>query len=91
MHWLVMLYIHLFYSSLDFMMQELNENVTIGATVPTGFEYTSAEEIQEKLEATARVHKDRGKIYFDITSDKLAKVSHLLRCKYILFTFYMLY
>ncbi|KAI7807585.1 THUMP domain-containing protein 3 [Triplophysa rosa] len=59
------------------MMQELNETVTIGATVPTGFELTSAEEIQEKLEATARVNKDRGKVYFDITSDKLSKVHNL--------------
>lgn len=61
---------------LGLMMQEPNETVTIGATVPTGFELTSAEEIQEKLEATARINKDRGKIYFDITSDKLSKVSH---------------
>ncbi|XP_056607430.1 THUMP domain-containing protein 3 [Triplophysa dalaica] len=59
------------------MMQELNETVTIGATVPTGFELTSAEEIQEKLEATARINKDRGKIYFDITSDKLSKLHNL--------------
>lgn len=59
-------------------MQELDQTVTIGATVPTGFEHTAAEEVQEKLEATARVSKNRGRIYFDITTDKLLKVSHTL-------------
>uniref|UniRef100_A0A672MMH3 THUMP domain-containing protein 3-like n=1 Tax=Sinocyclocheilus grahami TaxID=75366 RepID=A0A672MMH3_SINGR len=59
------------------MMQELDQAVTIGATVPTGFEHTAAEEVQEKLEATARVSKNRGRIYFDITTDKLLKVHQL--------------
>ncbi|KTG46255.1 hypothetical protein cypCar_00003856 [Cyprinus carpio] len=58
-------------------MQELDQTVTIGATVPTGFEHTAAEEVQEKLEATARVSKNRGRIYFDITTDKLFKVHQL--------------
>ncbi|XP_077055177.1 tRNA (guanine(6)-N(2))-methyltransferase THUMP3 [Siphateles boraxobius] len=58
-------------------MQEFDQTVTIGATVPTGFELTAAEEVQEKLDATARVSKNRGRIYFDITTDKLAKVHHL--------------
>ncbi|XP_051562639.1 THUMP domain-containing protein 3 isoform X2 [Myxocyprinus asiaticus] len=58
-------------------MQELDQTVTIGATVPTGFELTAAEEVQEKLEATARVSKDRGRIYFNITTDKLQKVHRL--------------
>lgn len=49
--------------------------VTIGATVPTGFEHTAAEEVQEKIGATARVSKDRGRIYFEITTDHLHKVS----------------
>lgn len=49
--------------------------VTVGATVPTGFEHTAAEEVQEKIGASARVSKDRGRIYFEITSDHLHKVS----------------
>lgn len=65
---------------LGLIMQELDQTVTIGATVPTGFEHTAAEEVQEKLEATARVSKNRGRIYFDITTDKLFKVSRPLVC-----------
>lgn len=61
-------------------MQEFDQTATIGATVPTGFEHTAAEEVQEKLDATARVSKNRGRIYFDITTDKLAKVSPPLVC-----------
>lgn len=49
--------------------------VTVGATVPTGFEHTAAEEVQEKIGAIARVSKDRGRIYFEITTDQLHKVS----------------
>lgn len=45
--------------------------VTIGATVPTGFEHTAAEEIKEKIGVDARISKDRGRIYFPITTDKL--------------------
>ncbi|KAG7219257.1 hypothetical protein INR49_019205 [Caranx melampygus] len=52
--------------------------VTIGATVPTGFEHTAAEEIKEKIGADARISKDRGRVFFPITSDKLFQV-HLLR------------
>ncbi|GLD64437.1 THUMP domain-containing protein 3 [Lates japonicus] len=52
--------------------------VTIGATVPTGFEHTAAEEIKEKIGVDARISKDRGRIYFPITTDKLFQV-HLLR------------
>ncbi|XP_073809169.1 tRNA (guanine(6)-N(2))-methyltransferase THUMP3 isoform X2 [Danio rerio] len=59
------------------IMQDTDQTVTIGATVPTGFELTAAEEVQEKLGATARVSKNRGRIYFDITTDKLIEVHHL--------------
>ncbi|XP_076596993.1 tRNA (guanine(6)-N(2))-methyltransferase THUMP3 [Chaetodon auriga] len=52
--------------------------VTIGATVPTGFEHTAAEEVKEKIGADARISKDRGRIYFPVTTDKLFQV-HLLR------------
>uniref|UniRef100_I3KRZ8 THUMP domain containing 3 n=1 Tax=Oreochromis niloticus TaxID=8128 RepID=I3KRZ8_ORENI len=52
--------------------------VTIGATVPTGFEHTAAEEVKEKIGVAARISKDRGRIYFPITTDKLFQV-HLLR------------
>lgn len=55
-----------------------NFSFTIGATVPTGFEYTAAEEVQEKIGASARVSKDRGRIYFEITTEKLPQV-HLLK------------
>lgn len=51
--------------------------VTIGATVPTGFEHTAAEEVGEKIEVEARVSKDRGRIYFPISTDKLPLVHHL--------------
>ncbi|XP_076003522.1 tRNA (guanine(6)-N(2))-methyltransferase THUMP3 [Genypterus blacodes] len=52
--------------------------VTIGATVPTGFEHTAAEEVQEKIGVEARISKDRGRIYFPISTDRLFQV-HLLR------------
>ncbi|XP_029007619.1 THUMP domain-containing protein 3 [Betta splendens] len=52
--------------------------VTIGATVPTGFEVTAAEEVKEKIGVEATISKDRGRIYFPITTDKLFQV-HLLR------------
>ncbi|XP_060897902.1 THUMP domain-containing protein 3 isoform X2 [Labrus mixtus] len=52
--------------------------VTIGATVPTGFEHTAAEEVKEKIGVDTRISKDRGRIYFPITTDKLFQV-HLLR------------
>ncbi|KAM4612993.1 tRNA (guanine(6)-N(2))-methyltransferase THUMP3 isoform 1-T2 [Polymixia lowei] len=52
--------------------------VTVGATVPTGFEPTAAEEVQEKIGVDARISKDRGRIYFQITTDKLSQV-HLLK------------
>ncbi|XP_012688619.2 THUMP domain-containing protein 3 isoform X2 [Clupea harengus] len=51
--------------------------VTIGATVPTGFEHTAAEEVGEKIGAEARISKDRGRIYFEISTDKLPMVHHL--------------
>lgn len=57
--------------------------VTIGATVPTGFEHTAAEEIKEKIGVDARISKDRGRIYFPITTDKLFQVrgdSKLVEC-----------
>lgn len=49
-------------------------SVTIGATVPTGFEHTAAEEVKEKIGVDARISKDRGRIYFPITTDKLFQV-----------------
>ncbi|KAM9409550.1 tRNA (guanine(6)-N(2))-methyltransferase THUMP3 [Pholidichthys leucotaenia] len=52
--------------------------VTIGATVPTGFEHTAAEEVKEKIGVDARISKDRGRIYFPISTDNLFQV-HLLR------------
>ncbi|MBN3311093.1 tRNA (guanine(6)-N(2))-methyltransferase THUMP3 [Amia ocellicauda] len=52
-------------------------SVTIGATVPTGFELTAAEEIKEKIGADARISKDRGRIYFKITLENLPQLHHL--------------
>ncbi|MEE6502005.1 hypothetical protein FKM82_004383 [Ascaphus truei] len=51
--------------------------VTIGATVPTGFEFTAAEEVKEKLGCHCKISKDRGKIYFQIGEESLAQVHHL--------------
>ncbi|XP_074534510.1 tRNA (guanine(6)-N(2))-methyltransferase THUMP3 [Halichoeres trimaculatus] len=51
--------------------------VTIGATVPTGFEHTAAEEVKEKIGVETRISKDRGRIYFPITTDKLFQVHQL--------------
>lgn len=48
--------------------------VTIGATVPTGFEYTAAEEVKEKFGVEATVSKNRGRIFFPITSERLNQV-----------------
>ncbi|KAM8757932.1 tRNA (guanine(6)-N(2))-methyltransferase THUMP3 isoform 1-T3 [Acanthopagrus schlegelii] len=52
-------------------------SVTIGATVPTGFEHTAAEEVKEKIGVDSRISKDRGRIYFPITTDKLFQVHRL--------------
>ncbi|XP_020647070.2 tRNA (guanine(6)-N(2))-methyltransferase THUMP3 [Pogona vitticeps] len=52
--------------------------VTIGATVPTGFELTAADEVQEKLGSKSLISKDRGKIYFKIPVTNLPQV-HKLR------------
>ncbi|XP_016851482.2 tRNA (guanine(6)-N2)-methyltransferase THUMP3 isoform X3 [Anolis carolinensis] len=51
--------------------------VTIGATVPTGFEATAADEVQEKLGSKSRISKDRGKIYFEIPAIRLPQVHQL--------------
>nr|XP_028575145.1 THUMP domain-containing protein 3 [Podarcis muralis]XP_028575146.1 THUMP domain-containing protein 3 [Podarcis muralis]XP_028575147.1 THUMP domain-containing protein 3 [Podarcis muralis] len=51
--------------------------VTIGATVPTGFELTAADEVQEKLASKSTISKDRGKIYFEIPVTSLPKVHQL--------------
>uniref|UniRef100_A0A8D0DK73 THUMP domain containing 3 n=1 Tax=Salvator merianae TaxID=96440 RepID=A0A8D0DK73_SALMN len=51
--------------------------ITIGATVPTGFELTAADEVQEKLGSKARISKDRGKIYFEIPVTSLPQVHQL--------------
>uniref|UniRef100_A0AAY5K2U2 THUMP domain containing 3 n=1 Tax=Esox lucius TaxID=8010 RepID=A0AAY5K2U2_ESOLU len=62
---------------LRFQVSDEVYTVTIGATVPTGFENTAAEEVQEKIGANAKISKDRGRIYFQITTDKLSQVHHL--------------
>ncbi|NXE53809.1 THUM3 protein, partial [Casuarius casuarius] len=49
----------------------------IGATVPTGFELTAAEEVREKLGSQCAVSKDRGKIYFEIAAENLSQVHRL--------------
>ncbi|NXS96057.1 THUM3 protein, partial [Jacana jacana] len=49
----------------------------IGATVPTGFEQTAAEEVQEKLGSVSRISKDRGKIYFEVPAQNLPQVHRL--------------
>ncbi|KAL8212650.1 UNVERIFIED_CONTAM: THUMP domain-containing protein 3 [Gekko kuhli] len=51
--------------------------ITIGATVPTGFELTAADEVQEKLGSQSRISKDRGKIYFEIPVISLPQVHQL--------------
>ncbi|XP_078270513.1 tRNA (guanine(6)-N(2))-methyltransferase THUMP3 isoform X2 [Rhinoraja longicauda] len=56
----------------------LGPHVTVGATVPTGFEKTAADEVQEKIGSESRISKDRGRIYFEISTDNLFQV-HLLR------------
>ncbi|KAM5281347.1 tRNA (guanine(6)-N(2))-methyltransferase THUMP3 [Ctenodactylus gundi] len=53
-------------------------HVTIGATVPTGFEQTAADEVREKLGSSCKISRDRGKIYFSISAESLAQV-HCLR------------
>lgn len=52
-------------------------SATIGATVPTGFEPTAAEEVREKIGVDVLISKDRGRIYFPITTDKLFQVCSL--------------
>ncbi|RVE73328.1 hypothetical protein OJAV_G00049110 [Oryzias javanicus] len=56
---------------------ETELTVTIGATVPTGFEHTAAEEVKEKIGADARVSRDRGRIYFPVSTEKLFQVHRL--------------
>lgn len=63
--------------------------VTIGATVPTGFEHTAAEEVKEKIGVEARISKDRGRIYFPITTDKLFQVK-MLPCWVFMSAFFKL-
>lgn len=63
--------------------------VTIGATVPTGFEQTAAEEVKEKIGVEARISKDRGRIYFPITTDKLFQVK-MLPCWVFMSAFFKL-
>ncbi|MBZ3875302.1 THUMP domain-containing protein 3 [Sciurus carolinensis] len=62
----------------DIRSEPKNLHVTIGATVPTGFEQTAADEVREKLRSPCKISKDRGKIYFDIPVESLAQV-HCLR------------
>ncbi|NWR90825.1 THUM3 protein, partial [Furnarius figulus] len=49
----------------------------IGATVPTGFEQTAAEEVQEKLGSACSISRDRGKIYFAVPARSLPQVHRL--------------
>ncbi|XP_062356398.1 tRNA (guanine(6)-N2)-methyltransferase THUMP3 isoform X3 [Cinclus cinclus] len=49
----------------------------IGATVPTGFEQTAAEEVREKLGSASRISRDRGKIYFEVPVRSLPQVHRL--------------
>ncbi|KAM4769388.1 tRNA (guanine(6)-N(2))-methyltransferase THUMP3 isoform 2-T2 [Cyanocitta cristata] len=49
----------------------------IGATVPTGFEQTAADEVQEKLGSASRISRDRGKIYFEVPARSLPQVHRL--------------
>ncbi|NXH11377.1 THUM3 protein, partial [Bucco capensis] len=49
----------------------------IGATVPTGFEVTAAEEVQEKLGSASSISRDRGKIYFEVPARSLPQVHRL--------------
>lgn len=51
--------------------------VTVGATVPTGFEHTAAEEVKERIGVDAKISKDRGRIYFPITTHNLFQVHRL--------------
>ncbi|KAM6256361.1 tRNA (guanine(6)-N(2))-methyltransferase THUMP3 isoform 2-T2 [Porphyrio hochstetteri] len=52
-------------------------SAVIGATVPTGFEQTAAEEVREKLGSASRISKDRGKIYFEVPAQGLPQVHRL--------------
>uniref|UniRef100_A0A8C3J8M4 THUMP domain containing 3 n=1 Tax=Calidris pygmaea TaxID=425635 RepID=A0A8C3J8M4_9CHAR len=52
-------------------------SAVIGATVPTGFEQTAADEVQEKLGSASRISKDRGKIYFEVPAQSLPQVHRL--------------
>ncbi|XP_043934575.1 THUMP domain-containing protein 3 [Protopterus annectens] len=61
----------------DCCLNQEENLVTIGATVPTGFEYTASDEVKEKLGVKCRVSKDRGRIYFDIPVDVLPQVHQL--------------
>ncbi|XP_015202558.2 tRNA (guanine(6)-N2)-methyltransferase THUMP3 [Lepisosteus oculatus] len=51
--------------------------VTIGATVPTGFEHSAAEEVREKIGTDVRISKDRGRIYFKTTHVNLPQIHRL--------------
>jgi hypothetical protein len=42
--------------------------------VPTGFEHTAAEEVKEKIGAEVRIGKDRGRIYFEVSTERLSQV-----------------
>ncbi|KAK7916706.1 hypothetical protein WMY93_012467 [Mugilogobius chulae] len=42
-----------------------------------GFEHTAAEEVKEKIGVEAKISKDRGRIYFSITTDSLSLVHRL--------------
>ncbi|NXU35263.1 THUM3 protein, partial [Drymodes brunneopygia] len=52
-------------------------SAVIGATVPTGFEQTAADEVQEKLGSASRISRDRGKLYFEVPARSLPQVHRL--------------
>ncbi|XP_030062941.1 tRNA (guanine(6)-N(2))-methyltransferase THUMP3 isoform X2 [Microcaecilia unicolor] len=64
-------------SSSDLDLNPPDATITIGATVPTGFEFTAAAEVKEKLSSCCKISKDRGKIYFNIPVDSLSQVHRL--------------
>ncbi|KAL0107957.1 hypothetical protein PUN28_014900 [Cardiocondyla obscurior] len=61
-----------------FTESDKNDNIfTIGVTVDTGFEWEAIDEYREKIDKEARVSKQRGRIYFNIDRDHLAKIQQM--------------
>uniref|UniRef100_UPI00358E40D5 tRNA (guanine(6)-N2)-methyltransferase THUMP3 isoform X2 n=1 Tax=Myxine glutinosa TaxID=7769 RepID=UPI00358E40D5 len=66
-------------------MSSAKVEVTIAATVPTGFELTAADEVHEKLGVLPEIRRDRGQISFPVDLNRLWQV-HQLRSVDNLFT-----